>query len=358
MTEPRTSGRRRASLQGPVSRQEIASFPRRFSGQGRHSEALPFEELAARAAQRAEALALGTSLVAQNAELVQEQSARFLTRREAREAQRRSQQAGGELAPVITMPSPAPLSVSAVLDHEDELEAERAPRRRNRFVATLPHQAAAAAAATGLVAAAMWQPAVADEGPKQLTAERAAKTFVTAKDVKAAQAETATSVEVAPVQAQAGVESRLEGFLKKLGTDTASLDASQTKGLLSQPLSTVRITSPFGGRPDPWGGSGTVGHIGQDYGIQCGTPVRAAAAGTVVQAEDTQGHSGIRVTVDHGNGLETTYNHNSALKVKVGDVVQRGDVVSLSGTTGNSTGCHLHLEVLVNDTPVDPANWL
>ncbi|MDN6300711.1 MAG: M23 family metallopeptidase, partial [Micrococcaceae bacterium] len=53
-----------------------------------------------------------------------------------------------------------------------------------------------------------------------------------------------------------------------------------------------------------------------------------------------------------------TYNHNSSLKVSVGQKVKRGQVVSLSGTTGNSTGCHVHLEVLVDGTPVDPAGWL
>lgn len=91
--------------------------------------------------------------------------------------------------------------------------------------------------------------------------------------------------------------------------------------------------------------------------MACGSPVKASAAGTVVQA-GWAGHSGNRVRVDHGNGLETTYNHNSSLKVSVGQKVKRGQVVSLSGTTGNSTGCHVHLEVLVDDTPVDPAGWL
>lgn len=204
----------------------------------------------------------------------------------------------------------------------------------------------------------MWQPAVADGGLKELKADRTAKTAVTAKDVKAAPAEGNSGVQVASVKAEAGVENRLVDFMKTVGAEAATVDPTETKGLLSQPVSPVRITSPFGGRADPWGGGGSVGHIGQDYGVQCGTPVHAAGAGTVTQAEDTKGHSGIRVTVDHGNGLETTYNHNSGLKVKVGDVVNRGDIVSLSGTTGNSTGCHLHLEVIVNKKPVDPAFWL
>lgn len=369
MVESRTSGRRRASLREPLAAAVAPANARHFAGQGRHSEPVTFAELSRRSAQHEEAIALGSSLLAQNADLVAEQAAAFVTRREARAAERLAQQAAGqhELAPVIVMPSPAPLSVASVLEndedprHANRREARAAlsgPRRRHRFIATLPHQAAAAAAATGLVAAAMWQPAVADGGPKELKPDRASKTAVTAKDVKAAPAEDNAGVQVASVKAEAGVETRLVDFMKSVEADAATLAPSETKGLLSQPVTSVRITSPFGGRSDPWGGGGSVGHIGQDYGVKCGTPVYAAAAGTVTQAEDTQGHSGIRVTIDHGNGLETTYNHNSGLKVKVGDVVNRGDVVSLSGTTGNSTGCHLHLEVIVNKKPMDPAFWL
>ena len=83
----------------------------------------------------------------------------------------------------------------------------------------------------------------------------------------------------------------------------------------------------------------------------------ASAAGTVVQSE-WAGHSGYRVKIDHGNGLETSYNHNSALKVSVGQKVKRGAVVSLAGSTGSSMGPHLHLEVIVNGKWVNPEGWL
>ena len=149
-------------------------------------------------------------------------------------------------------------------------------------------------------------------------------------------------------------DEQLTQLMSASGGDVTTV---QTAGVLAQPLDEVRLTSGFGVRPDPWGGGGTVTHIGQDYGVQCGTEVKAAAAGTVVQA-GWAGHSGNRVVVDHGNGLQTTYNHNTSLKVSVGAKVKRGDVVSLSGTTGNSTGCHLHFEVLVNGKAVDPAGWL
>ena len=67
---------------------------------------------------------------------------------------------------------------------------------------------------------------------------------------------------------------------------------------------------------------------------------------------------GNRVVIDHGNGLETTYNHLSSFSVKEGQTVSRGEAIALSGTTGASTGCHLHFEVQVNGEVVDPTGWL
>ena len=125
---------------------------------------------------------------------------------------------------------------------------------------------------------------------------------------------------------------------------------------LSQPVDNIRLTSRFGFRKNPTG-PGNMNHNGLDYAVPMGTPIKASAAGTVVQAA-WAGHSGYRVKIDHGNGLETSYNHNSALKVSVGQKVQRGDVVSLAGSTGNSTGPHLHLEVIVNGKWVNPESWL
>ncbi len=125
---------------------------------------------------------------------------------------------------------------------------------------------------------------------------------------------------------------------------------------LSAPVSSTRITSAFGWRLNPTG-PGSYIHIGQDYGVACGTPVRAAEDGTVIQSA-WAGHSGQRVRVDHGSGVETAYSHNSLLVARVGDTVRRGDLLALSGTTGNSTGCHLHFEVYLNGKWVDPAQYL
>lgn len=125
---------------------------------------------------------------------------------------------------------------------------------------------------------------------------------------------------------------------------------------LSAPVDSTRITSRFGWRLNPTG-PGAYIHIGQDYGVPCGSPVRAAEDGTVVQSA-WAGHSGQRVRVDHGSGVETAYSHNSLLVVHVGDTVRQGDLLALSGTTGNSTGCHVHFEVYLNGKWVDPARFL
>jgi len=220
------------------------------------------------------------------------------------------------------------------------------PQRVQRDPLGLSHKIAAVAAVSGLALAAAY-PALGD------AEERVAKASVSVADVTVPAAD-GYAVERTALTSTFSKDQQLTELMSAAGGDVTTVE---TAGVLAQPLDEVRITSRFGVRPDPWGGGGTVTHIGQDYGVECGNEVKAAAAGTVVQA-GWAGHSGNRVVIDHGNGLQTTYNHNTSLKVSVGAKVKRGDVVSLSGTTGNSTGCHLHFEVLVNGKAVDPAGWL
>ena len=99
------------------------------------------------------------------------------------------------------------------------------------------------------------------------------------------------------------------------------------------------------------------GHKGMDLAADRGTGIYASAAGTVVSA-GFDGAYGYSVVVDHGNGLKTRYAHASALKVAKGARVEQGDLLALVGNTGNSTGNHLHYEVLVNDTRVNPAPYI
>jgi murein DD-endopeptidase MepM/ murein hydrolase activator NlpD len=129
-------------------------------------------------------------------------------------------------------------------------------------------------------------------------------------------------------------------------------------GRLSQPVN-APITSGFGWRYHPILHYKRL-HAGTDFGAACGTPVRAAAAGTVVRAGRAGGF-GNQVVLDHGRmkgkNLATSYNHLSRFVVRHGHV-RRGQVIAYSGTTGLSTGCHLHFEVYVNGTHVNPMSWL
>jgi murein DD-endopeptidase MepM/ murein hydrolase activator NlpD len=98
-------------------------------------------------------------------------------------------------------------------------------------------------------------------------------------------------------------------------------------------------------------------HTGIDLQAACGTPIRAAAAGKVVYARVSNSW-GLRTIIQHTPTLKTAYGHQSKFLVKEGDVVQQGQVIGLVGTTGWSTGCHLHFDVIVNDHYVDPAPYL
>ncbi|MBC7596204.1 MAG: peptidoglycan DD-metalloendopeptidase family protein [Kineosporiaceae bacterium] len=116
------------------------------------------------------------------------------------------------------------------------------------------------------------------------------------------------------------------------------------------------ITSPFGMRVHPITGVRKL-HDGTDFGVPCGTPVHAAASGIVITSEFAAAY-GNRVILQHEGGLTSSYNHLSVESARVGDRVQVGDIVGNSGTSGLSTGCHLHFMVEKEDKPVNPMNWL
>ncbi|GLY19254.1 peptidoglycan DD-metalloendopeptidase family protein [Kineosporia rhizophila] len=128
---------------------------------------------------------------------------------------------------------------------------------------------------------------------------------------------------------------------------------------LSYPVS-APITSSYGYRYHPILNYRRL-HAGTDFGASCGTPLRAAASGTVVRAGWAGGY-GNQIVVDHGrikgSSLATSSNHLSRISVRSGQTVGRGQVIGYTGTTGLSTGCHLHFEVYVNGSTVDPMGWL
>lgn len=129
----------------------------------------------------------------------------------------------------------------------------------------------------------------------------------------------------------------------------------QGSGQLGWPAS-GEITSPFGYRTHPIWGT-TIYHAGIDIGVDEGVPVHAADGGTVVWSGWMGGY-GYAVVIDHGNGLSTLYGHNSELVVSEGEAVGKGQVIAYAGSTGNSTGPHVHFEVRVNGDPVDPMGYL
>ena len=132
-------------------------------------------------------------------------------------------------------------------------------------------------------------------------------------------------------------------------SSSPAIVAPSGSGVLGWPVSGP-VTSGFGMR---WGRM----HEGIDIAVGMGTAVRAAAAGTVIYAGWMSGYGNL-VVVDHGNGLSTAYAHNSSLAVGVGQSVSAGELVSSSGNTGNSTGPHVHFEVRVNGSAVDPLGYL
>jgi murein DD-endopeptidase MepM/ murein hydrolase activator NlpD len=117
------------------------------------------------------------------------------------------------------------------------------------------------------------------------------------------------------------------------------------------------ITSPFGYRTDPVTGA-TAFHAGIDIGASCGTPIKAAGTGVILEAGFNSGGYGNMTLINHGAGLSTLYGHQSSIIVSVGQSVTQGQVIGYVGSTGKSTGCHLHFEVRVNGNPVDPLGYL
>lgn len=128
--------------------------------------------------------------------------------------------------------------------------------------------------------------------------------------------------------------------------------SSNSSGLFIHPLKGAgRVSSTYGPR---WG----TFHKGIDYAAPAGTPVYASAAGKVIYSGYNSGGYGKLVIIEHSNGYQTYYAHNSSLYVNVGETVSQGERIAGVGSTGDSTGNHLHFEIRRNGTPVNPANYL
>jgi murein DD-endopeptidase MepM/ murein hydrolase activator NlpD len=152
----------------------------------------------------------------------------------------------------------------------------------------------------------------------------------------------------------------LEGEVDLLRKSVAELDGlrrlSTTLPLARPTSGEIEVTSSFGYRADPFTRSPAL-HTGVDLRAEYGTPVRATGAGRVVTAEHVGGY-GFMVEIDHGNHVATRYGHLSAIEVVPGQTVTVGGLVGRAGSSGRSTGSHLHYETRIDGEPVDPRRFL
>jgi murein DD-endopeptidase MepM/ murein hydrolase activator NlpD len=165
-----------------------------------------------------------------------------------------------------------------------------------------------------------------------------------------------------PQQLRSGLD-RLESQFKASGQQLSVLESLLFNRKLDAeampsrtPIANSYITSGFGGRADPFGG-GAAFHKGIDFHAAIGDPVLAVADGVVSYAGTRSGYGNV-VEIDHGNGYVTRYAHNSRLLVQVGDLVRSGQQVARAGSTGRSTGAHVHFEVWADGRVVNPSKFL
>ena len=189
------------------------------------------------------------------------------------------------------------------------------------------------------------------------TNENALATLTTIKDEKVAAYEKAKAEEAARKAAEEAAKKAAEAAKraasKSVNTSAdVSYNFATIQVALANPISGT-ITSRFGARSSRRSSV----HTGLDIAAPKGTPIAAAAAGTVVYAA-SKGAYGNFIVINHGNGVQTYYAHCSAINVSVGQTVSQGQNIGAVGSTGNSTGPHLHLEVRVNGVAQNPQNYV
>lgn len=150
----------------------------------------------------------------------------------------------------------------------------------------------------------------------------------------------------------AALEKELQELIRREQAKNKTANFTGHVGAFLWPLSTHLITSSFGWRFHPIFG-GTRFHTGVDIGAGRGSPIQSAGDGVIIYSGWYGGY-GQAVVIDHGNGLSTVYAHCSALYVRQGQLVRKGEVIAAVGSTGNANGPHLHFEVRENGTAVDP----
>ena len=149
---------------------------------------------------------------------------------------------------------------------------------------------------------------------------------------------------------------RREHELKAIDGLLSDRSLQKERYVAGRPISSGWLSSHYGKRIDPFNGR-TAWHGGVDFAGKEGTEIQAVASGVVVWSGDRYGY-GRMVEINHGNGFATRYAHNRENAVKIGDVVSKGQVIAKMGSSGRSTGPHVHFEVLRNGRAVDPRNYI
>jgi len=165
---------------------------------------------------------------------------------------------------------------------------------------------------------------------------------------------------------EAELQTKIAELMERIEFSTEHLSSIEAKLLQqsvlkntlpnSSPVAAAFNSSSFGWRIDPFNGQKAF-HEGLDFTASAGTPIYAAAGGIVSTAEQTPDYGKI-VKIDHGSGLETRYAHASRLFVRAGERVEKGQKIAEVGSTGRSTGPHLHYEIRLAGNPLDPRKYL
>ncbi len=159
---------------------------------------------------------------------------------------------------------------------------------------------------------------------------------------------------------------RIKSFQASLEAKSSQLDVLESivqghhidkqSQLSGRPVNSGWLSSYYGMRADPFSGKPAM-HKGIDFAGKIGDDVVSTGAGIVTWAGDRYGY-GLLVEINHGNGIVSRYGHNKSLEVSIGDVVTKGQVVAIMGSTGRSTGAHVHYEVLKNGKQIDPLPYV
>ena len=240
--------------------------------------------------------------------------------------------------------------IESEADNVDSVKIARAERQAAReALNSTRKQAADARDVVAQQVGAVKNARQAQDNARQEVAGQEAKRLALVQQARSKKA--SFQKQVAALQAESNsITSLLRGVQK------GQTIAPSGKGILAIPIPGAPITSPFGMRFDPILETNSM-HTGVDFGAPMGTPIHAAADGVVIFAGVRGGYGNCTI-IDHGNSLATLYGHQSSIGVTVGQKVKRGQVIGKVGSTGMSTGPHLHFEVRVNGTPVNPLLYL